>query len=190
MISGVTFSRYISSTVSENYARVISFGELYITNGTNSYQNENIKIIPGAEIKKNPMINFDVNEVQSCVFLKIDSSYWIYDSIDRSFSYISNNKKIITWNICKEWNYLKNDETSNVFYIFVQPNTKLSQSVINSSTIYISQEIKNSDIQSVSESLNLKFDAFAIQCSNFENDTEVTPTSKEHAALIWNFTQK
>ena len=190
MISGVTFSKYISSTVAENYARVIRFGELYVTNGTDSYEEENIKIVPGAEIKKNPTVNFDGSEAQSCVFLKIDSSYWTYDSTDRSFSYILNNKKIITCIVCKEWNYLKNDGTGNVFYIFIQPNTKLSQSVINGNTIYISQEIKNSDIQSVSEILNLKFNTFAIQCNNFENDIEFVPTSKEHAALIWDFTQK
>lgn len=190
MISGVTFSKYVSSTVAENYARVIRFGELYITNGADSYEEENIKIVPGAEIKKNPTVNFDGSEAQSCVFLKINSSYWTYDSTDRSFSYISNNKKIIIWNICKEWNYLKNDGTGNVFYIFIQPNTKLSQSVINDNSMYISKEIKNSDIQLISENLNLKFGAFAVQCSNFENNTEVIPTSKEHAALIWDFTQK
>lgn len=188
MISGVTFSKYISSTVAENYARVIRFGELYITNGTDFYEEENIKIVPGAEIKKNLTVNFDGSEAQSCVFLKINSSYWTYDSADRSFSYILSNKKIITWNIGTEWNYLKNDGTGDVFYIFIQPNTKLSQPIVNSNTIYISKEIKNSDVQSISESLNLKFGAFAVQCNNFENDTKIISTSKEHAALIWDFT--
>ena len=52
MLSGATVSRYIVSSNITESARMVRFGEIYITNGRDPYEEENINIVPGAEYQK------------------------------------------------------------------------------------------------------------------------------------------
>lgn len=186
MLSGATVSRYIVSSNITESARMVRFGEIYITNGRDPYEEENINIVPGAEYQKNPTVNFDGSEIESCIFLKVNYPEWIYDEEDKSFSYISNDKKMVSWNICKEWNYLKNDGTGNIFYIFIPPNIKFCQSIIYNNIMKVSSDIINSDIQAISSDVNLQFEVFVTQVNDFDVDYNDENIPWQRACSTWN----
>ncbi len=186
MLSGATVSRYVINSNISDSARVAYFGELYITDGKNPYEEENINIVPGMEYEKNATVNFDGSEVESCVFLKINYPEWVYDNVNRSFLYMCNDKEMVFWNICKEWNYLKKDETGNIFYIFIPPNTKFCQSIIYDNVMKVPSEITNSDIQAVPEGVNLQFEVFVTQVNDSETDYSSDNISQQRACSTWN----
>ena len=68
-LTGVTFSKYVTSTCGGDSARVAKIGSVTVTENGEPYNSDVIwRVAPGADITKNAVISFSGSELASYVF--------------------------------------------------------------------------------------------------------------------------
>ncbi len=176
LTTGVTFSKYITSSNGGDNARVAKFGELslYETVDGTKVTTQNLIYTPGVNITKNPAVDFESNELAAYVFVKIDAKNWTFNNTDNSFSITNETKEPIDrlkWAVnTTAWNKLSvNNEM--VYYIYVPAGTELKGvTIIKDNQITVSSNITNSEMTEIQESIsNITFTSFAVQANGFEN---------------------
>lgn len=167
LLTGVSFSKYISSSSGGDEARVAKFGTLILTETTPT-DNE-AKIIPGVSIKKNPSIEFKDSEMAAYIFISVDAKDWIFNHQENRYHFNDH----MTWSIDKAWTYLLTQETKQVFYLSVAANTTLTQNIITDNMIIVKDTLTASEIKRFqSESMPISFQAYAVQIHGFHSVNE------------------
>lgn len=169
LTTGVTFSRYIASSDGGDAARVAKFGELSL------YETEfGVYYAPGAAITKNPMVDFESNELAAYVFVKVDAEDWSFDVENNRFSAFDDKPEpaeILTWSVdTNEWTALSSGNEI-VYYIYVPAGTALREvPIITDHTIQVSENITNSEMKELETTIgNVTFTSYAVQANGFEN---------------------
>ena len=124
-LTGVTFSRYVASAHSQDEARVITFGDLTVTDsGVTQVQ-------PGVAAKKDLTVHFEGSEAAVYVFAEVQGD-WTRGADNRTYTYGAGS---LSWRVADGWTHLQD----NVYYRELAPNTALDAGLIAGGTVDVSE---------------------------------------------------
>ena len=148
-LTGVTFSRYVASAHSQDEARVITFGDLTVTDSGS------VQVQPGVAAKKDLTVRFDGSEAATYVFVELKGSDWTrgadgiyHDAAD-----------LMTWRVADGWTHLRD----NVYYRELAPNTALDAGLIAGGTVDVSENMTRTELEKLSKALSIRVRAAAVQ---------------------------
>ena len=148
-LTGVTFSRYVASAHSQDEGRVITFGDLTVTDsGVTPVQ-------PGVAAQKDLTVRFDGSEAATYVFVELKGSDWTRgaDGIYHDAA------GLMTWRVADGWTHLRD----NVYYRELAPNTALDAGLIDGGTVDVSENMTRTELEELSKALSIRVQAAAVQ---------------------------
>lgn len=148
-LTGVTFSRYVASAHSQDGARVITFGDLTVTDSGS------VQVQPGVPAKKDLTVRFDGSEAATYVFVELKGSGWTRgaDGIYHDAT------GLMTWRVADGWTHLRD----NVYYRELAPNTALDAGLIDGGTVDVSEDMTRTQLQAAAGTLHIRVQAAAVQ---------------------------
>lgn len=147
-LTGVTFSRYVASAHSQDEARVITFGDLTVTDsGVTQVQ-------PGVAAKKDLTVRFEGSEAAVYVFAEVQDGWTLgADGIYHDAA------GLMTWRVADGWMHLRD----NVYYRELAPNTALDAGLIAGGTVDVSENMTRTELEELSKALSIRVRAAAVQ---------------------------
>lgn len=147
-ITGVTFSRYVASAHSQDEARVITFGDLTVTDSGS------VQVQPGVPAEKNLTVHFDGSEAAVYVFAEVQGGWTLgADGIYHDAA------GLMTWRVADGWTYLRD----NVYYRELAPNTALTAGLIDGGAVNVSEDMTRTELEKLSKALSIRVRAAAVQ---------------------------
>ena len=144
------YAKYISFASGNDSARVITFGDLTLTETGDFNTEGKLMIIPGVDLTKKAEVDFTGSEAATYVFIEITPAEW--QTTDRqTFSIHSGDKVLMQWSVAEGWIYLKNDNRAYVYYRALAPNTGLDKAdvIADDGKITVSEYITKSEMQTL-----------------------------------------
>lgn len=183
-LSGVTFSRYVTGTTVSDSARVAMMKELTVTETGGLDQRV---ILPGVDMAKKAVVDFEGSEMACYVFCAITTNGWTRAD---NFHYTAGTD-ILNWAVdSAKWTYLKEDGSTSVYYCIVNANTALHADVLaDGGRITVSADITRSQLNALAASaapLSIKISATAVQYHGFSEGLPAGYTEAERAEAAWN----
>lgn len=168
LLTGVTFSKYVTQSSSGDSARVVKFGNLAITESGDFNAEGKMVITPGVNLNKTAVVNVSPSEVVTYVFVKVDVSGFTTTD-NRNFSFIGD---LVQWSVDQQWYLLEG--AGLVYYIALNANDDLSQNIITNNTITVSRDITESDLATycVDGKPTIDFTAYMVQGGGFANPAD------------------
>lgn len=147
-LTGVTFSRYVASAHSQDEGRVITFGDLTVTDsGVTQVQ-------PGVAAQKDLTVRFEGSEAAVYVFAEVQ------DGWTRGADGIYHDAAgLMTWRVADGWTHLQD----NVYYRELAPNTALDAGLIAGGTVDVSENMTRTELEKLSKALSIRVKAAAVQ---------------------------
>ncbi len=162
--TGVTLSKYVTSTQGGDGARIIKFGDIAITE-TGDFTDEKFRVQPGVDLEKRAELKFEGSEANTYVFVEVTVENFTANDDNYSFYAIADNK--IYWSVDKtKWTYLTNENGKYIYYKALTANTPLEDTIITDNKVYVSHELKNSETQGITD-LSASFRGIAVQANGF-----------------------
>ena len=149
-LTGVTFSRYVASAHSQDEARVITFGDLTVTDSGSA------QVQPGVAAKKDLTVHFDGSEAATYVFVELKGSDWTRGADNRTYTYGAGS---LSWRVADGWTHLQD----NVYYRELAPNTALDAGLIAGGTVDVSENMTRTELQAAAGTLHICVQAAAVQ---------------------------
>lgn len=147
-LTGVTFSRYVASAHSQDEGRVITFGDLTVTDSGS------VQVQPGVAAKKDLTVHFDGSEAAVYVFAEVQ------DGWTRGADGIYHDAAgLMTWRVADGWTHLQD----NVYYRELAPNTVLDAGLIDGGTVDVSENMTRTELEELSKGLSIRVRAAAVQ---------------------------
>lgn len=148
-LTGVTFSRYVASAHSQDEGRVITFGDLTVTDSGS------VQVQPGVAAQKDLTVHFDGSEAATYVFVELKGSGWTRgtDGIYHDAA------GLMTWRVADGWTHLQD----NVYYRELAPNTALDAGLIAGGTVNVSENMTRTQLQAAAGTLHIRVRAAAVQ---------------------------
>mgnify|MGYP004569181255 FL=1 len=147
-LTGVTFSRYVASAHSQDEGRVITFGDLTVTDSGS------VQVQPGVAAKKDLTVHFDGSEAAVYVFAEVQ------DGWTRGADGIYHDAAgLMTWRVADGWTHLQD----NVYYRELAPNTVLDAGLIAGGTVDVSEDMTRTELEELSKALSIRVQAAAVQ---------------------------
>ena len=147
-LTSVTFSRYVASAHSQDEGRVITFGDLTVTDsGVTQVQ-------PGVAARKDLTVHFDGSEAAVYVFAEVQGGW------TRGADGIYHDAAgLMTWRVADGWAHLRD----NVYYRELAPNTVLDAGLIAGGTVDVSENMTRTELEELSKALSIRVRAAAVQ---------------------------
>ena len=149
-LTGVTFSRYVASAHSQDEGRVITFGDLTVTDSGS------VQVQPGVAAKKDLTVHFDGSEAATYVFVELKDSGWTRGADNRTYTYGAGS---LSWRVADGWTHLQD----NVYYRELAPNTVLDAGLIAGGTVDVSENMTRTELEELSKALSIRVQAAAVQ---------------------------
>lgn len=146
-LTGVTFSRYVASAHSQDEGRVITFGDLTVTDSGS------VQVQPGVAAKKDLTVHFDGSEAAVYVFAEVQGG-WTRGADNRTYTYGAGS---LSWRVADGWTHLQD----NVYYRELAPNTVLDAGLIDGGAVNVSEDMTRTELEKLSLSIRVK--AAAVQ---------------------------
>lgn len=148
-LTGVTFSRYVASAHSQDEGRVITFGDLTVTDSGS------VQVQPGVPAQKDLTVRFDGSEAATYVFVALEGSDWTRgaDGIYHDAA------GLMTWRVADGWTHLQD----NVYYRELAPNTALDAGLIAGGAVNVSEDMTRTELEKLSKALSIRVQAAAVQ---------------------------
>lgn len=165
------YAKYISSASGNDSARVITFGDITLTE-TGDFEDGNAYIIPGVDLTKKAVVDFAGSEAATYVFIEVTAAEWQPSDDNYSFTIYSEAKALIDWSVADTWTYLTKTDDTYVYYRALTPNTEIDTEdiIADDGNITVSEYITRSEILALKD-LSIKLRATAVQSGGFENPT-------------------
>ena len=148
-LTGVTFSRYVASAHSQDEGRVITFGDLTVTDSGS------VQVQPGVAAKKDLTVRFDGSEAAVYVFAEVQGG-WTRGADNRTYTYGGGS---LSWRVADGWTHLRD----NVYYRALSPNTALDAGLIDDGTVDVSENMTRTELEELSKALSIRVQAAAVQ---------------------------
>lgn len=148
-LTSVTFSRYVASAHSQDEARVITFGDLTVTDSGS------VQVQPGVAAKKDLTVHFDGSEAAVYVFAEVQDG-WTRGADNRTYTYGADS---LSWCVADGWTHLRD----NVYYRELAPNTVLDAGLIAGGTVDVSENMTRTELEELSKGLSIRVKAAAVQ---------------------------
>ena len=181
-LSGVTFSRYVTGTTVSDSARVAMMKELTVTE--TGWLDQRV-ILPGVNMTKKAVVDFEGSEMACYVFCAITANGWTRAA--DNFHYTAGTG-ILNWAVDNtKWTYLQGDGGTSVYYCIVNANTALHADVLaGGGRITVSADITRSQLDALAAPLSIKISATAVQYHGFSEGLSAVYTEAERAMAAWN----
>lgn len=148
-LTGVTFSRYVASAHSQDEGRVITFGDLTVTDSGS------VQVQPGVPTEKNLTVHFDGSEAAVYVFAEVQDG-WTLGADNRTYTYGAGS---LSWRVADGWTHLQD----NVYYRELAPNTVLDAGLIDGGTVDVSEDMTRTELEKLPKALSIHVKAAAVQ---------------------------
>ena len=148
-LTGVTFSRYVASAHSQDEGRVITFGDLTVTDSGS------VQVQPGVPAQKDLTVHFDGSEAAVYVFAEVQGG-WTLGADNRTYTYGADS---LSWRVADGWTHLQD----NVYYRELAPNTALDAGLIDGGTVDVSEDMTRTELEKLSKALSIRVRAAAVQ---------------------------
>ncbi len=148
-LTGVTFSRYVASAHSQDGARVITFGDLTVTDSGS------VQVQPGVAAKKDLTVRFEGSEAAVYVFAEVQGG-WTLGADNRTYTYGGGS---LSWRVADGWTHLQD----NVYYRELAPNTALDARLIDGGAVNVSENMTRTELEELSKALHIHVQAAAVQ---------------------------
>ena len=148
-LTGVTFSRYVASAHSQDEGRVITFGDLTVTDSGS------VQVQPGVPTQKNLTVRFDGSEAAVYVFAEVQGD-WTRGADNRTYTYGGGS---LSWRVADGWTHLQD----NVYYRELAPNTALDAGLIDDGAVDVSENMTRTQLQAAAGTLHIRVQAAAVQ---------------------------
>lgn len=182
LLSGITFSKYVTGTTLGDTARVAYMKDITIKEEGNFTKPNEWIITPGVDMKKNAAVNFEGSEMACYVFLKIKTSGWQRLPDNYSYAYKINGSEALGWQVAKGWSFLTGDENETVYYTIVPAKTPLTAPVIaDDGKITVSDGLTKTMLDNM-KNFSIEIEATAVQYHGFTENTEYTEQQRAYAA--------
>ncbi len=187
-LSGVTFSRYVTGTTVSDSARVAMMKELTVTEMGMPEGSDQRVILPGVDMIKKAVVDFEGSEMACYVFCAITANGWTRAA--DNFGYTARNG-LLSWAVDKtKWIFLQGDGSTSVYYCIVNANTVLHADVLaEDGKITVSADITRSQLDALAASakpLSIKISATAVQYHGFSEGLQAEYTEADRAEAAWN----
>lgn len=149
-LTGVTFSRYVASAHSQDEGRVITFGDLTVSDSGSA------QVQPGVAAKKDLTVHFDGSEAATYVFVELKGSDWTRGADNRTYTYGGGS---LSWRVADGWTHLRD----NVYYRELAPNTALDAGLIAGGAVNVSENMTRTELQAAAGTLSIRVQAAAVQ---------------------------
>ena len=149
-LTGVTFSRYVASAHSQDEGRVITFGDLTVTDSGS------VQVQPGVPAKKDLTVRFEGSEATTYVFVELQGSDWTRGADNRTYTYGADR---LSWRVADGWTHLQD----NVYYRALSPNTALTAGLIDGGAVNVSEDMTRTELEELSKALSIRVRAAAVQ---------------------------
>lgn len=147
-LTGVTFSRYVASAHSQDEGRVITFGDLTVTDSGS------VQVQPGVPAEKDLTVRFDGSEAAVYVFAEVQGGW------TRGADGIYHDAAgLMTWRVADGWTHLQD----NVYYRELAPNTALDAGLIAGGAVNVSEDMTRTQLEELSKALSIRVRAAAVQ---------------------------
>lgn len=147
-LTGVTFSRYVASAHSQDEGRVITFGDLTVTDSGS------VQVQPGVAAQKDLTVHFDGSEAAVYVFAEVQGGWTLgADGIYHDAA------GLMTWRVADGWTHLRD----NVYYRELAPNTALDAGLIDDGAVDVSENMTRTQLQAAAGTLHIRVQAAAVQ---------------------------
>lgn len=165
LASGV-FARYTTTAVSGDSARVITFGDIDLT----QYGSVPQYIAPGVTLKWNAKVFFKGSESATFVFLEVMPTGSCTVS-DDGMTYSFPPAVIGGWMVHNEWTFLKKESSGTyVYYLALEPNEDMPSGRVffeNTDTV-VSEEVTADQLESMTD-IKASFRASVVQSNGFDS---------------------
>ena len=148
-LTGVTFSRYVASAHSQDEGRVITFGDLTVTDSGS------VQVQPGVAAQKDLTVHFDGSEAATYVFVEVQGG-WTRGADDRTYTYGADR---LSWRVADGWTHLQD----NVYYRELALNTALDAGLIAGGAVNVSEDMTRTELQALPTTLGIRVQAAAVQ---------------------------
>lgn len=181
-LSGVTFSRYVTGTTVSDSARVAMMKELTVTE--TGWLDQRV-ILPGVNMTKKAVVDFEGSEMACYVFCAITANGWTRAA--DNFHYTAGTG-ILNWAVDNtKWIFLQGDGSTSVYYCIVNANTALQADVLaDGGKITVSENITRSQLDTLAAPLSIKISATAVQYHGFSEGLQAGYTEAKRAEAAWN----
>lgn len=187
-LSGVTFSRYVTGTTVSDSARVAMMKELTVTETEMPDGLDQRVILPGVDMTKQAVVDFEGSEMACYVFCAITANGWTRAA--DHFGYTAGNG-LLNWAVDNtKWIFLQGDGSTSVYYCIVNANTALQADVLaDGGKITVSENITRSQLNALASPaapLSIKISATAVQYHGFSEGLSAGYTETGRAEAAWN----
>lgn len=154
-LTGVTFSRYVASSYSQDTAQVAAFGDLTVTDSGK------VLLQSGVAARKNLTVRFESSEVATYIFVEVQANGWTRDADNITYRY--RDPVGMTWRVDDGWRFLTDNNSNAVYYRELAPNTALEADIISGGTVEVSEKMTRSQLKDLPGTLNIGVQAAAVQ---------------------------
>lgn len=189
LLTGITFSRYMTGTTVADSARVVYMKDISITETGNFTEQNKWIILPGVDMQKNASVHFEGSEMACYIFLEIETNGWTRTG-DYSFACKIDGNEALSWSVADTaWNFLSGDDGGAVYYLIVGAKETFDSSVLgNNGKITVSRELTRTQLEKLTEGLtdglSIDIGATAMQYHGIPNDEAYTEP-EQRAAAAW-----
>lgn len=189
LVTGVTYSKYVTGTTTGDAARVAYMKDISIEETGNFTEQNKWIILPGVNMEKNATVHFEGSEMACYIFLHIKTTGWTRNQT-HSYSCPVDNTEALAWNVRQDWKYLTDDGTGGaVYYSVVSANTVFRADVLgNNGTITVSPELTRTQLEALTENLenglSIDIGAIAVQYHGISEESGYTD-ELSRAQAVW-----
>lgn len=164
------YAKYITTESGSDAARVITFGDLTLSETGDFYEENKLMIIPGVDLTKKATVAFSGSESETYVFVEVKASSEWQTTDNKTFFIVNNEKTAMQWRIAEGWTLLTSKNGAYVYYRKLAPNSTLVgvDIIAENGRIAVSELITKSEIESMT-GISIKLRAAVVQSGGFEN---------------------
>lgn len=176
-LTGVTFSRYVTSSNGGDAARVAVIRDLTVTEtGDVPADGGRWLLAPGVELTKNAVVTLESSEMACYVFLELETEGWQRTGTHSYAIQDGGGTALSAWGVDAAWQLLHGGTDSAVYYQIVPANTPFSAAVLrDGGRITVSADVTASRLRALADTgLRIDIQAAAVQYQGLDDGMDST----------------
>lgn len=176
-LTGVTFSRYVTSSDWGDGARVAVIRDLTVTEtGNVPADGGKWLLAPGVDVTKNAVVTLESSEMACYVFLELKTEGWQRTGTHSYAIQDGAGKVLSAWRVETAWQFLSGGTDSAVYYQIVPANTPFSAAVLrDGGRITVSADVTASRLRALADTgLRIDIQAAAVQYQGLDDGMDST----------------
>ena len=164
------YARYTTTSSGNDAARVIGFGTVAMTESGDFESDGKLMIIPGVDLMKKAVVDFQGSESAAYVFAEVVlSSGWTTND-NRTFSIHSDGKALMKWSVDMSWNFLQSSAGKYIYYRELAPNVSLEGAdiIADDGKVTVSNQITKKEMEGMTD-ISIRLRIAVVQSNGFES---------------------